>query len=141
MKVIRLKQFVLVTAMGLILAYLAQGGKASSATTEQDRPAQPSAQQPQSQEPQKPAEEVYKNIQVLKGMPANRLMSAMQFFARSLGVKCDHCHVGRDFPKDDKPTKTTARMMYRMVHVGQKMIESNKVSCFMCHRGHVEPEP
>ncbi len=41
----------------------------------------------------KPAEEVYKNIQVLKGMPSPNLMNVMKSFTVSLGVKCDFCHV------------------------------------------------
>src|SRR5258705_13116266 len=41
----------------------------------------------------KPAEEVFKNIQMLKGMPAARLLRVMEMgYARSLGVNCTHCH-------------------------------------------------
>jgi hypothetical protein len=107
---------------------------------QEEKPAQEkSAQEKPIQD--KPAEEVYKNIQVLKGMPAGRLMPAMNFFARSLGVRCDHCHVPGAFDKDDKPTKLTARKMYEMVRLSNKELGSNRVSCFMCHRGHVQPEP
>jgi hypothetical protein len=35
----------------------------------------------------KPAEEVYKNIVQLKGMPADQLGPAMQFISASLGVE------------------------------------------------------
>src|ERR1051326_4324164 len=42
----------------------------------------------------KPAEEVFKNIQLLKGMPAGRLLRVMELgYGRSLGVDCTHCHV------------------------------------------------
>jgi hypothetical protein len=91
------------------------------------------------QEP-KPAEEVYKNIKVLKGVPAPRLMGAMNFFARSLGVDCSHCHVANEFEKDDKPAKQTARKMYAMVQLAQKATGSNTVSCYMCHRGKLQQE-
>ena len=47
----------------------------------------------------KPAEEVFKNIQVLKGMPAADLQGAMSFIASSLGVDCDYCH-RQDFGGD-----------------------------------------
>jgi hypothetical protein len=41
-----------------------------------------------------PAEEVFNNIQLLKGMPAGRMLSIMSVaFNRGLGVDCTHCHV------------------------------------------------
>ena len=89
---------------------------------------------------EKLAEEAYKNIQIFKGVPAARLMGAMGFFARSLGVDCTHCHVGDAFDKDDKTAKQTARKMYAMVQLAQKASGSNRVSCFMCHRGHAQPD-
>jgi hypothetical protein len=40
----------------------------------------------------KPAGEVFKNIQMLKAMPAGRLLRVMEMgYARSLGVNCTHC--------------------------------------------------
>ena len=59
----------------------------------------------------KMAEEVYKNIQVLKGLPSDQVIPAMQFISASLGVDCEHCHVERAFDKDDKKPKQTARKM------------------------------
>lgn len=88
----------------------------------------------------KKAEEVYKNIQVLKGVPASRVMGAMGFFARSLGVKCDHCHVQGQNEKDDKPAKLVARKMYSLVRFAQEKGAKN-ASCFMCHAGQLKPEP
>src|SRR5678815_841638 len=41
-----------------------------------------------------PAEQVFKNIQILKGIPAGRLLRIMELgYSRSLGVNCTHCHV------------------------------------------------
>jgi hypothetical protein len=51
----------------------------------------------------KTAEQVYKNIQVFKGIPAAELEPTMAFISGSLGVKCSHCHTN-PFEKDDKPT-------------------------------------
>ena len=63
-----------------------------------------------------PAEKVFKNIQLLKGMPAARLLRVMELgYSRSLGVTCTHCHVPGDWEKDDKPTKQIARDMAGMV--------------------------
>lgn len=47
-------------------------------------------------------DEVYKNIQVLKGIPADQLVPAMQFITASLGVECSFCHVENHFDADDK---------------------------------------
>ena len=90
----------------------------------------------------KPAEEVYKNIQVLKGMPAPELMNTMQSFTRSLGVKCDFCHVQGAFEKDDKREKQTAR---KMILMARQINTDNfnghlRVTCWTCHRGSTEPE-
>jgi hypothetical protein len=40
------------------------------------------------------AEDVFKNIQVLKGIPANQFMDTMGFFSAALGLNCTGCHVG-----------------------------------------------
>src|SRR4051794_15976763 len=63
----------------------------------------------------KTAEEQFKNIQVLKGVPADQVIPAMQFIANSLHVECEYCHVPRAFEKDDKEEKKTAREMMQMV--------------------------
>src|SRR5580693_8504385 len=57
----------------------------------------------------KKAEEQFKNIQVLKGIPADQLIPAMQFITASLGVECEYCHVQGAFEKDDKKPKQAAR--------------------------------
>ena len=90
----------------------------------------------------KPAEEVYKNIQCFKGVPAPHVMEAMKAFKQSLGVKCSFCHVEGAFDKDDKPEKTTARKMIAMVHSINKdnFGGEHKVGCWTCHRGSAEPE-
>ena len=50
---------------------------------------------------QEPAEQVFKNIQWLKGIPAGRLLLIMNLgYSRALGVTCTHCHVESDFSKD-----------------------------------------
>ena len=90
----------------------------------------------------KTAEQVYKNIQVLKGVPASQLQGAMSFMADSLGVGCSYCH-SKSFDADDKPTKQTARKMIRMVFDLNKgsneIFGGSAVSCFTCHRGKPDP--
>src|SRR5215475_10013122 len=64
---------------------------------------------------QSPAEG-FKNIQVLKDMPASQLQAAMSFMAASLGVECSHCHTPPAMEKDEKPAKQTARRMLVMMN-------------------------
>lgn len=88
----------------------------------------------------------FKNIKVLKNLPADHLIPLMQAFDASLGVKCDACHaVNPDhtgFEKDDKKMKQTARTMILLVgdlNLHQKALKG-KVTCFLCHHGSQEPQ-
>jgi photosynthetic reaction center cytochrome c subunit len=104
----------------------------------------------QSNEPQttaapKLAEEEFKNIKVLKGVPADLVRPSMQFITASLGVECEYCHVrgekGLEFDKDDKKTKVTARkMMEMMFAINKENFEGHlEVTCYSCHRGAADP--
>ena len=98
------------------------------------------AQVPASAAP-KLAEEQFKNIQALKGIPADQLIPAMQFIAASLGVECEHCHVEHAFEKDDKKPKVTARKMINMMMaINKDNFEGHReVTCYSCHRGSADP--
>lgn len=91
--------------------------------------------------PGKTAGEAFKNIQVLKDVPADQWQPTMQFIAASLGVECEHCHVGREFEKDDKQAKQTARKMIQMMMAINKDSFGGRreVTCYSCHRGGSEP--
>lgn len=97
------------------------------------------AQTPGSQP--KKAEEQFKNIQVLKGVPADEVFPTMQFITASLGVECDFCHVQNAFEKDDKKPKQTARkMMEMMFAINKDSFEGHReVTCYSCHRGSANP--
>src|SRR5579864_3402659 len=43
-------------------------------------------------EKQPMSEDVFKNIQVLRGIPVDEFMGTMGFFAASLGLNCVDCH-------------------------------------------------
>jgi hypothetical protein len=96
-----------------------------------------------------PAEQVFKNIQILKGFPAARLLRVMELgYSRSLGVNCEHCHVVDQWEKDDKPTKPIAREMAKMVQtINNDLLKNIKnlkgpdpvVNCTTCHRGQTKP--
>jgi hypothetical protein len=96
-----------------------------------------------------PAESVFKNIKIFKGVPAGRLVNIMNNgFGRSLGVGCGFCHVPGKWDLDDKEEKNTARLMLAMVQTINRDYISKvppgpgpppMVSCFTCHRGMPRP--
>ena len=86
------------------------------------------------------AELKYKNIQVLRGLPSERIEKVMFAFKFALGVECTYCHVKDQFEKDDKPTKQTARKMIQVTRNANKEIGgAARVTCFTCHRGQTRP--
>ena len=92
----------------------------------------------------KTAEQVYKNIQVLKDVPAEQFALGMHNISGQLGVECLYCHVGHGndlFAKDDKPTKATARKMMQMVAEINKNNFGGRqvVNCYTCHQGKPDP--
>jgi len=99
--------------------------------------------------PERPpmAEEVFKNVQVLKGIPVNQFMETMGFFSASLAADCTYCHVpesGGSWARyaDDNAKKRTARRMLLMVsdinrtNFGGRQV----VTCYTCHRGGNRPK-
>src|SRR6202140_391832 len=90
----------------------------------------------------KKAEEQFKNIQVLKGVPAEQIFPTMQFISASLGVECEFCHGQTAFEKDDKKPKQTARkMMEMMFAINKDNFEGHReVTCNSCHRGSAHPQ-
>ena len=80
----------------------------------------------------KTASQQFKNIQVLKDVPADQLIPAMQFISASLGVDCEYCHVEHAFDKDDKKPKVTARkMMEMMITINNENFENHRVvTCY-----------
>lgn len=127
-------------ALVIILIFSLQPGITVSAQNNQTAP---SASQPDaSAKPAvKPAEEVFKNIQVLKGVPSDQLIPGMQFIAASLGVQCEFCHVEGKFDLDDKRPKKTAReMMTMMFAINKDNFQGHReITCNSCHRGATHP--
>lgn len=96
------------------------------------------------------AAQKYKNIRVLKNLPADQLGPLMHQWNDSLGVQCTFCHEvetnaeGRHvgFERDVKPEKAMARKMVQMtmkLNKSEKLLEG-RATCFMCHHGHARPE-
>jgi hypothetical protein len=89
---------------------------------------------------EKRVEQDKKNIQVLKGLPADRLTPIMFAFKTALGVDCTYCHVKDQWEKDDKPAKQTARKMIGITRdANAKLGAAGRVTCYTCHRGQPRP--
>ena len=93
------------------------------------------------------AEDVFKNVQVLKGIPVSEFMATMGFFAASLGLNCVYCHVPeslQDWKKfaDDVPRKQVARTMIQMVNAINKNNFGGRraITCYSCHHGNQRPK-
>lgn len=101
----------------------------------------------QTEPAQKPlmAEDVFKNVQVLKGIPADEFMGTMSVFSAALGESCETCHDGSggwaSYALDTVPRKRTARRMVTMMAaINQANFGGRQaVTCFTCHRGANRP--
>src|SRR6266849_10869270 len=105
-----------------------------------------SAQVAANQKPQM-AEDVFKNIQVLKGISVDELMATMGFFAASLSLNCTDCHISEssgDWARyaDDTGLKRITRRMILMVNTLNKENFGGQraVTCYSCHRGTPHPK-
>lgn len=97
----------------------------------------------------RPAGEVFKNVQLLKSMPAGRFLRIMDAgYSRALGVTCDHCHTGDDrWDADEKRAKLAAREMIKLTQEINTKLETMEhidnseptINCTTCHRGFVKP--
>jgi hypothetical protein len=99
-----------------------------------------------------PAEQVFKNIQVLKGITAADLVQKMdKDYATAMSWNCTNCHRlanQGNFASDTSPDKKRARFMQQMqndINLAElpKLYpkDTPKVSCATCHRGYNEPAP
>lgn len=99
--------------------------------------------------PPKPlmAEQVFKNVQVFKGVPVDEFMGAMGFFSNALSANCTYCHVGDggggwDKYAEDVGPKQTARRMVQMMNAINKTYFGGRrvVTCVSCHNGSNRPK-
>jgi hypothetical protein len=92
------------------------------------------------------SEDVFKNVQVLKGIPVNDFMGTMGIFSAALGMSCEDCHRSGDSSwanyATDSPRKQVARSMVVMMATINKTHFGGRqaVTCFSCHRGSDRPK-
>lgn len=99
-----------------------------------------------------PAEQVFPNIQTLRGTTARTLINIMAVdYSRALGVRCSHCHVEGDYTSDAKrPKRATREMatMHRVINQELRKMENlepgpperRAINCITCHRGQLNPK-
>ena len=92
-------------------------------------------------------EDVFKNVQVLKGIPVDEFMGTMGVFSAALGISCEDCHTGAsnnwaDYAQDVSPRKAMSRRMMQMVTALNKTSFGGRqvVTCYTCHRGSTRPK-
>jgi len=92
------------------------------------------------------AEDVFTNVQMLRGIPVKQFMGTMGMFSASTGMNCIECHVeesGGDWARyaDETDLKRTTRRMITMVNgLNQTFFGGRRVvTCYSCHRGSNRP--
>lgn len=99
-----------------------------------------------------PAEQVFENVQVLKGLTAAELVHKMdKDYGEALGWNCTNCHRFANqgnFASDTSADKRRARFMQQMQNDINLVTlpklypkDTPKVTCATCHRGYNEPPP
>jgi photosynthetic reaction center cytochrome c subunit len=92
------------------------------------------------------SEQVFKNVQVLKGISVNEFMGTMGIFSAALGMSCEDCHASGganwDAYAKDNPRKQMARVMVTMMATINKTHFRGRqmVTCYSCHRGADRPQ-
>jgi len=101
--------------------------------------------QPASQEKPLLAEQVFKNVQALKGIPVDDFIQTMGLMTAALQFDCSDCHVGAGTNRvdwaADTPKKVMARSMINMVATLNKNNFGGRqlVTCWTCHRNRDKP--
>jgi len=101
----------------------------------------------QSAAPEKPlmAEQVFKNVRVLKGIPVDDFMETMGLISAALSFDCSDCHENAGTDKvdwaKDTPRKVIARTMVTMVaNINKNSFGGREaVTCWTCHRNRDKP--
>jgi photosynthetic reaction center cytochrome c subunit len=116
-------------ALQIVLIFLLSMGSASGQAAQQEKPPM--------------ADDVFKNIQVLRGLTVDQFMGTMGFIAAALSLNCIECHDTSSTAAFalDNPRKLMARRMIVMVNALNKANFGGRreVTCYSCHRGDTRP--
>lgn len=88
-----------------------------------------------------------KNVKLLGDLPVSQFIPVMNYFAVSMGRRCNYCHVNTngqwDYASDAKPEKNNAREMIKLVLDTNKTLQGlrlDPIACYTCHRGRNSPQ-
>jgi photosynthetic reaction center cytochrome c subunit len=121
----------ILAASGIMIVGLIGVGLAVAQTASQEKPLL--------------AEQAFKNIQALKGIPVDDFMETMGIMAASLDFDCSDCHVAAGTDQvdwaADTPRKVMARIMINMVaNINKNNFAGRQlVTCWTCHRNRDKP--
>lgn len=97
-------------------------------TAQEAKPAEPTAEQ------------VFKDIQVFKGVPAKDLIPAMEFMSASLKKPCTYCHEKDDFSAETEGKEVGRKMVLLQRDINEKWFNGRlSVTCQSCHDGEEHP--
>lgn len=91
------------------------------------------------------SDQVFKNIQVLKGIPMDDFMGTMGLMSAAIGYDCSECHIGAGTEKvnwaADNGRKIIARKLVTMVAaINRDNFQGRQVvTCWSCHHGRDRP--
>ncbi len=134
-------KFILRNISGLLgiftLIIVATGTSAPTLYAQAPAAAPPAPPQTAADMKGKTAEQYYKKIEALKGIPADQVHPAMEYITTALGVGCGYCHVVGHFDQDDKREKHVARSMIQMTLAMNQTVFDGKreITCYTCHHG------
>jgi len=93
------------------------------------------------------SDEVFKSIQILKGLPIDTFFETMGMFASAMGNDCTFCHVkdayyDKSFFAQVTPKMQRARQMLTMMNdLNERYFAGRtRVTCFTCHGGSNAPK-
>ena len=91
-------------------------------------------------------EEVFKNVQFLKGIPVDEFMDTMGMISNAVGLNCLDCHTGDSdtswerFAADTELKRTSRRMIEMVNTINRQNFRGERfVTCYTCHRGDLRP--
>src|SRR5712691_8174821 len=92
------------------------------------------------------SDEVFKSIQILKGIPVDTFFETMGMFASAMGNDCTFCHVKEAYFDKTAFAQVTPKMMRArqmltmMTDLNEKYFAGRtRVTCFTCHGGSNAP--
>jgi outer membrane lipoprotein-sorting protein len=93
------------------------------------------------------ADQTFKDVRILKGIPVDEFMNTMGMFSSALGLCCTDCHVKEAvgnvsaFAIETERINTARQMIGMMNNINRNFFKGEqRVSCYTCHRAGITPD-